>query len=767
MALLLYINGQLADLDAGTVIAQTKQVNDLNSLDNRQANYTNKFRLPKTANNTRIMQFLTLPGNTSAVPYQKNECSLYSHTGECFVYKGWAVITDGGDSYDAAVYDGIIDLYKNIENKTLTDLGLEALVHTKSVQGVRNSWAINSPYRYILADYNGNNGLTNQNDSDGYAQVNIDYLVPSISVAWLWKKIFERYNGNVQPRGSVFDMPDFKQLYMTFPKGQVRTDVSDIALFKSSNYNFIDTRNDWRQRKIYYCKFMTTELYESQQLTHDRSIHLRVLTSGSYKIKIKGTLFGRRDGNQNIQKDSFIKIGKNCNNLAADQTGNNIINVFNPEPYFIHGQEHEQTSNPFQLNAFDSICAILGGQGSDPFVISPNGPDEQLTIELLKVDPESVDFSEALTDFSVKDFMNEVVHRFGLTLFKDKYSNVYTFLTLQEQLQSIDTENWTQKFSKKISENYVYGSYAQNNWFKYAYNDKESTHNDGAIKIENINLPDSRDAIKSKIYSPERIPVLYLGQNSNVYKLWEKEAVENPEPGEPAITYKPLDKRYYFLKAQQTSQFINLVSPVLGDLQNYILLHYREAYTGLSFKDIVTKYYSALQSILANAQIISAEIWLTDVDIANFDFKKLVYIEQLSSYFIVNKINNYIPGKVTKCELVRVQYTPIIPASAEPSLNVNTVYSVTTNTRPGTKSYLLSFTLNNFTVAENGEESNLYIDYSADGTTWLTAPQIAHTSPRAFTVPVTTPPAAAYLYFRMRYPALNLVSNIYLFPHNS
>ena len=122
MPLLLYINGHLTDLDAGQVIAQTKQVNDLNSLDNRQTNYTNKFKLPKTANNIRIMNFLTLAGNGSNIPYQKNECSLYSDTGECFVYNGWAVVTDDGDSYNAVVYDGIIDLYKEIENTSITFL---------------------------------------------------------------------------------------------------------------------------------------------------------------------------------------------------------------------------------------------------------------------------------------------------------------------------------------------------------------------------------------------------------------------------------------------------------------------------------------------------------------------------------------------------------------------------------------------------------------------------------------------------------------------
>jgi hypothetical protein len=662
LALLLYINGQLTDLDAGTVIAQTRQVNDLNSLENRQASYTNKFSLPKTANNVRIMQFLTLPGNNSPVPYQKNECSLYNASGECFVYKGWAVITDGGDSYDAVIYDGIIDLYKAIENKTLADLGLEELQHEKSIEGVRYSWNPDVPFRYILADYNGNTGLTNT-ITDYRSPVNIDYLVPSVSVSWLWKKIFEKFNDNVQPTGAVFNLPDFKQLFMTFPKGQVRSDSNDVSLFKSNDYRFLlSSSNQIFSRRLFYCRFMTTQLYESQWLTNNYGIHLMVLKSSSYKLKIKCKLHPHRVGNSDIPKDSFIKIGKNCNDLHAYEAGNNIINVFTTQPYVIYGQEFEVESNPFQLNAFDSICIIIGGQGTDSYTISEDWWGDEFETELIRVDADSINFSDALMDFSVKDFMNEVVHRFGLTLYKDKFSKSYTFLTLQEQLQGAATVNWTNKFDKKLSENYIYGSYAQNNFFKYAYNDKESTHNDGAISIANVNLPDTRDSIKSKIYSPERVPSQYLGESANVYKLWEKEAVDDPQPGEQAVRYKPLDKRYYFLKAQRVSGSINLISDVLGETFNPTSLYYRETYNGLNFQDIVTRYYAPLQSVLNNAVIVNVQLWLNDADIANLDFKKLYYIEQLSNYYILNKVNNYISGKVTTCELVKVAYTEVEPA---------------------------------------------------------------------------------------------------------
>jgi hypothetical protein len=51
-------------------------------------------------------------------------------------------------------YDGNIDLYKAIENTTLGDLNLTGLTHTKDVATVVNTFTA-TPYKYILADYNG------------------------------------------------------------------------------------------------------------------------------------------------------------------------------------------------------------------------------------------------------------------------------------------------------------------------------------------------------------------------------------------------------------------------------------------------------------------------------------------------------------------------------------------------------------------------------------------------------------------------------------
>jgi hypothetical protein len=648
VSVILYINGEQADLSPGTVIAQTRQVNDLNSIDNRQASYTNKFALPKTACNIRIMKYLSLPGNNSPVPYQKNECSLYSASGECFVYNGWAMVTDGGDSFDVVIYDGIIDLYKDIENKTLSSLGLTGISHEKTFQNIKDSWETNKPYTYILADYNGDTTV-NQPATTGLT-VNLDYLVPSVKVSYLWEAIFsERYSAE----GAIFSHPDFNNLWMTFPKGVPNLAEQNTLVYQGYSAGFSPTGFVPSSRFLAkYQMNAVSNIPGAAQIVNES--HLEVSETATYRLDISGILRCKRypygTNTAGIEDMSRIFLAKNTNGIA--------LNGMTPWMEITVSQYGQQFSESKQLNlnANDTIAIIVASpNAAETNYYMDQGWTSLTSIKLTKLAPSVIDFSQAFTDFSIRDFLTEVVQRFGLTMYKDKYRNTYEFRTLKEVLENEKTEDWSNKYIKKIQEDYIYGSYAQRNWFRYAYNDKEQSHHDGYINVTNTNLPDTTDVFKSKIYCPEKQKVNFINRETNVYKLWDKEVVENSQTGQPPIKYKALDKRYYLLRAERKTTGVTLQSNANsisnGSCNNY----YVESYTGLPFQDIMGQYYEPLTRVLQNSLIVQAQFWLNDADIANFDFRKKYHVWQLGSNFIINKIINYIPGKPTVCEMVRVQ----------------------------------------------------------------------------------------------------------------
>ncbi len=730
------------DLEPGQHIAQTRQVNDLNSLDDRQAGYTNKFKLPKTATNVRAMAHMTLSGNASNVPYQKNECSLYSDTGECFVYNGWAIVTDGGDNYEAVVYDGVIDLYKAIANTTLADLGPEifdSIDHTKNVSTIVQSWTEDKNYRYIVADYNGK--MNPQNIPPlNIPLLQSDYLVPAIQVSYLWDKVMTKYGFGYS--GSIFENDDFTNLWMTYPKG-VASEDSNVQAFESSAWH-----KEFHQQfpllglKLYTVRFdhENVEIDPQMAWLHSQS-HIRVAQAGRYRLEVEGSITGwSANPGLAVYKNTDISITNSYteNPFAGQEIATINLNSFNGTPFTF--------KRSFELQALDYISVAFTGE-----LIDFDEEATDVTFRLVKVPGNEIDFETALSEFSTTDFLKEIVHRFGLTLFKRKYENHYEFLTLKEQLENAETEDWTDKFAKKLNESYTYSNYAKQNWLRYQYNDKEAGYNDYYIEVGNQNLAETRDAIKSKIYSPEKTQSDLLGRSVNIYKLWDKEVVEDPEEGEDPVEYKALDKRFYFLKSVLVNDNIRVVSHSAQESAN-AYFYYAESFSGLPFQDVVNNYYLPLQTILNKTLIVNAEFYLKDSDIVNFDFKKLYYVAQLSGYFLVNKISNYIPGKLTKCELVRVSHTP--PQTVPVQQPVQIVHNITIGevTRLSANTYSIRFN------TSFRPQYNLIFQYSADNVNWRTARTASQNWPQTI---ATTVPAN---YFRMYYAASKLYSNIYQLP---
>jgi len=63
---------------------------------------------------------------------------------------------------------------------------------------------------------------------------------------------------------------------------------------------------------------------------------------------------------------------------------------------------------------------------------------------------------------------------------------------------------------------------------------------------------------------------------------------------------------------------------------------------------------------------------LNESDVSNIDFSKPVYLKQLGGSFFINKINNFIPYKDTKVELVKIQ--PKFIKAVDDNFFVDTIF---------------------------------------------------------------------------------------------
>ncbi len=622
----LIINGYEIEL-GDAKISRTLQVNDIISLENRQSNYSATFEIPRTAKNVRSFNRLGVIGSNSNIPYQRNNAYLYSDTDECLVYNGWAIIKKTTTSFSCNIVDGNIDLYKAIENTKLSDLDLSEANHFKTLTNVLSSFNDTEVYKYIIADYNGK-ALYDTN------KINIDYLTPSIPISYLWDKVFDTYGFTYE--GQVFNTFDFQNLYLTYPKGTL-DDVPTPEIYYTNTYdNLTNAESSLDVVGVEHNNIVTTE---GVFLTND--VGYVVPTSGTYIIDSDLTLsvIGSEGGGSLIDYEFIVFV----NGVNSGLLRSGILINQGQSPIYL------------QLNAGDIIelKVSIDGLEQEGTISSVTFNSGSITYSFLS--GFNVDFNDTLIDFETKDFLKMVLNYFGLTPFKDKYSNNYKFLTLYELLQNPVIEDWSaynNKFVSLESEEYIYGDYARKNNFIYKYNDSESDYYNGSVNIDNVNLEDSKNVYEAPIFAPEKIKTNVFERETNVYKLWDKNIDD-----ESSVTYKSLDKRFYLMRSDH---YVFSAGTVIGSevlqTETTIFSAPFESFLGLKFQEIIADYYAPISQILNQTKIHGLNIYLNDLDIQNIDFSSLKWIEETNKYYLLNKVSNYSSKGINKVEMIKVDY---------------------------------------------------------------------------------------------------------------
>lgn len=679
---LLYINNQRLDIESEQNFKIVIAVNDIASLDKRNDSYTEKIKVPKTQHNINVMQGLSLRGDMSRMPYKKNNC-VFIRDGVPLIRRGWAIIDETKDEYHIHIYEGIVDLYKAMDNLTIgSDLELSEINHTKNVSAVINSFT-NENYRYLIADYN---GQTHYNNS-----ILIDYLVPSVRIKYLWEKIQQKIGWKFE--GDVFNTEEFNNLWLTYPRPTVNETETKFEvltaskLYTSKFYGSIGSiPAEDMPEDSYYKKWdnnLDIKSDEAELLSDGWSIQAK--HSGKFSVTV--TLQGHTSHTVESRK-SFVGAGENPykKTIVSDQIIVEVwvngaltrVNFEGKSKGGISGivdEEVQSTEFLPDISKGDIITFKIrpksGGkgkvEGGNPTVGKSKFRGTSLVIKKLDVSIQrlnagNADFNEALSEFKMLDFFREILWHFGLTIFVDKYEEKAYFLTMNERFQKANIYDFSEYYIDRTSEKYQISTYAQKNRFKYKYNDEESTYNDGILKIDDINLDDEKNVIESKIYTPDKDKVGFILHYSNistvvnVFRIWNKEP--NNNDGIMEIRYKGLDKRFYFARSNTVAvpSGASFVSQQLSEGPVSVNSLPLASYSGLTFREIVKNNYPDIVKILNDTRIHTIEMHLPLPLVSQFDMKGLYYFKQEAQYYIPNRLQ-YSQNKVTG-DFIRVKHVP-------------------------------------------------------------------------------------------------------------
>jgi len=267
----------------------------------------------------------------------------------------------------------------------------------------------------------------------------------------------------------------------------------------------------------------------------------------------------------------------------------------------------------------------------------------------------TIDFSKLLPKIKQIDFLKAIMQQFGM-IYKLNNDGSYSFITINELLKgTAGKDNYTQKINREKSELYSIGNSGKKNYFKYQYSDNDKItagYADKTIEIDIDNITEEVDLIPSIIEAAGDY-ILY----DNWQTISSVHAYENTETDNTAVPRYKLNGNNKLVIARKVMHEVDYYTVGNGNI--YITFEFNENQAVAQFKDfhwneLSDLYYTEYIKIIQKPLKKVVQFWLTPIDIYFLDMFKIIYLEQYQSYFYLNKVSNFQAGKLTDCEIVKI-----------------------------------------------------------------------------------------------------------------
>lgn len=630
----IFIDNKRIDLFTKDAIALTKQINDIAEIQKRQSDFTNRFTVPITPNNRMIAEFLNTTGNQSVRGYKYASARILSN-GIPITQTAIAMITEtiNRSGYTFVIYAGNYDLFSKIEGKYINDLDFTDVNHTFDSDTWIGSWTNTDGFIYPIAETMDGRLKTVQPLAN---DVDIRFQVPHIFVKTLWNKIFTE--ANLEYYG------DFFSTDVKFP---IELVVADNCLVDEQlNRIRYVSKGDALNPMVYP---FTVKLNEDpNSLYNGIPRNYKMKESGIYKLKIhyEFDVLGALGVSLAVAINGTLQVPMPSVTTAGCGQENVIIDF-----------EREFNLKKDDVIAYAFAITPRGGCGSF------HGYEVEHEMETTFEGIGSwygydIDFAVNLPKILQIDFLKAIMQQYGL-LYQVDLSGKYEFRTIESVLNGdAGTIDLTSKFSEETSETYMIGNIGQKNKFTYQYNPADRNGSGYAdhetfIDIDNINIENS--LIDSIIES--------AGDHyfwNNFRKIASYNTFENTESDEllPAVWRRSSNAD------KLKTVLLNYTNGMEIDFYDSDVHIYGSSYTiwnipharfeKLWWSEIVDNYYQKYIALISKPVVKKVKILFNPVDIYFLDMFKIVYIEKYQSFFYLNKVNNFMSGKITECEIVKI-----------------------------------------------------------------------------------------------------------------
>ncbi|MDX9789246.1 MAG: FISUMP domain-containing protein [Flavobacteriaceae bacterium] len=614
----LYINDILCDMEPDEVLAITKQVNDIGEMQDRMSDFTYEFNVLKT----RRMQelFEAVGRSASRFPYFLHNARILVDGMEVMSF-GTAVINKVTDRYYAvSVYSGNLDFFRLLENLNISDVDLDSLNHSWTAQVQQNSQLNDWDFIYPLCDGSSDGSMLM--DDGSRVEVWGGWVWPFIRVSTIFERIISE--AGYLFTGKIFKDDTYRKLFL--PIGSRDASYIDTAL--SMYYVHVANR-----------RVMTANRNQLQWQVHATPTSI----NGDISWKTLSRFYARYSASVTFRIEIHNSLGVPTNvYLYLD----NVESVEMTDDGFYTGG-----LSAFRRRYVGTIEVLASNVVS--FWTTYNNGCTYFSVEVIDIDVaqigygSSVPVSRHLPDITQTDFIKLICNMFCLIPETDPKKGVIHFWNYIELYDNIPiARDWTDYLSEQdINTEFRIGSYAQRNYLRYKPSDdvKPETGT-GVISIEDETLEKEKTVIDLPVSSTDEVKVFDVSVSRINFATAEGVGLYRLE--------SKIDPRIVYL-TDTPGYTLGFRTEISGGSSFDVNNPKRVTGLGVAFSSL-SRYYDGLSLILDKATVKRCRFNLPAAELSNLKHYIPVYLRQFGAYYYVNRVENYVEGRLATVELIKL-----------------------------------------------------------------------------------------------------------------
>jgi hypothetical protein len=635
----LIINDETIDLGEDTHVALTYQVADIASIENRKGNVSNDFSLPKTINNNNILGQSHKVSSASDVPYQRNSARYKQDGIELFV-NSFAELISSENEYKVMLLNGNADFFDKLGDTNLRDLDWSDFDHQWNLTDAMASFGNTTGYIYPICDY----GIL----SDTTEEIYLQEMFPAPFYSELFERIASHIGWTVA--GDILSEAIFQNAILAWSNDDWLHPESFIT-----GKGALGTEAVSAQQQITYLggsgiQFTTIELAPSTNISGD------AYTASDYMyakvtLTVDWTFSCGTGSSPADHVYASIQVYNQTKGLLLAQAQINPMQQLN-----LNGTRTGTVTQDCEFDQNDVIISRIMLSGNCDVVIDID--NVELLIEPLRDIRlnATIDFASTLPDMSCKDFLKGVMNQFCLIPDANSLTSVITFRKLDEVTQSKPTAlNMTSKrMSGSESIKYKLNNYAQTNKLKYKIDEGVPTDlGSHEFNVVNETLDEKKDLIELPFGASDMVKRLYYSgarlDVPRINKLGTNRTRGDINRTSPRPLILKTQTLAYNLKFKDGYQTINEDTDI--PLCYFSLTG--ESYT-LDWEYLWENYYQTLEAMLDKTKVIETYYKLNTLDLVNFSNFQCWYDDEFACYLYIQKIDNYVKGKLTRVEAIKI-----------------------------------------------------------------------------------------------------------------